>query len=105
MVCAYCSPREGGDVNPNPPDNLFNRMNVEHLKVSEEGIIVHSSWLESFNFEPESTARCFIRPGYLVITNLPDKLQTLDGLEELLYRQDETKQDYSLPVAQLARFV
>lgn len=105
MVCCYCSPRVGGGVNPNPANNPFNCLNVEHLKVSEDGIIIESSWLESFNFEPDTTARCLIRPGYLVITNLPDKLRIFDGLEELLYRQDEIKQDYSLPIAQLAQQV
>ena len=105
MVCCYCSPVEGGDVNPNPSATPFNRINVEHLAVSDGNIVIESSWLESFNFAPDSTARCLIRPGYLVITNLPDKLKTLDGLEEMLYRQDETKQDYSLPIAQLARCV
>lgn len=108
MVCVYCSPVEGGGVNPIPSSNATNSincMNVERLEVSEEGIVVSASCLESFNFAPDTEVRCFIRSGYLVITNLPGKLKTLDGLEELLYRQDETKQDYSLPIAQLAGLV
>ncbi len=112
MVCCYCSPQEGGGVNPNSPaistntsKNPFVSLNIEHIEVSNEGIHIKLPLLESFNMDVGSKVRCLLQKGYLVITNLPHKIKTLDAIEELQYRQDETKRDFTLPIAQLAQQV
>ncbi len=105
MVCCYCKPPIGGAVNHISPGDPFDSLNIEHFEVSDKGITLESSWLTAFNFNVGSKVSCLLRPGYLVITNQSAKLQTLNGIEELQFRQDESKRDFSMSIAQLAQSV
>lgn len=126
MVCCYCNPLQGGGANPvipaNPSDMSENSsisLNTEHVEVAtldadaieeSDGIHINAAQLKKLNMgasnmgkEPE--VKCLMLPGYMVITNIPHKLKALEAIEELLYRQDELKKDFSLPILQLAQTV
>lgn len=117
MVCAYCSSQGGGGVNPDPSvissntdENSSISLNTEHIEVSlfeidEEGFGMNAFSMEKWNMGEGTEVKCLMLPGYMVITNLPHKLKTLDAIEELLYRQDELKNDFSLPILQLTQMV
>lgn len=131
MVCAYCSAQRGGGVNPdlsanpsNTEENPFISLNTEHIEVAtldvdaieeSDGIHINAAQMEKLNMGAlnmesqnngkDSEIKCLMLSGYIVITNLPCKLKTLEAIEELLYRQDETKKDFSLPILQLAQTV
>ena len=131
MVCAYCSAQRGGGVNPdlsanpsNTSENSSISLNTEHIEVASldadaieesDGIHINAAQLaklnmaasnmESLNNGKASEVKCLMLPGYVVFTNLPCKLKTLDAIEELLYRQDELKKDFSLPIMQLVQMM
>ena len=119
MVCCYCSPPKGGGVNPHSSENSSTRLNTEHIEVAvceidsfEEngGLHINAAQMEklnmgALNISEGTEVKCLMQPGYIVITNLPPKLKTLDAIEELLYRQDELKCDFALPILQLINTV
>lgn len=107
MVCVYCTPQKGGDVNSLSASSSVNssisdQVNIKHVQVSGKGVRLKPSMLESFNFSKGSQASCLFLPGLVVLTNHPDKLTIFRAIEELQYRQDETKQDFAVPIMQLA---
>ena len=140
MVCAYCSPQQGGGVNPDPSvnsaninENPFTRPNTEHAEhievldielndidasgidikssdikspdIKSNGIHIEAAQLETFYLNAGENLKCLVQPGYMVITTLPHKHKILEAIEELHYRQDELKQDFSLAIAQLVKLV
>lgn len=78
------------------------RNSVQHFQVTANGIQLMPEWLESFGFNKGSQSTMLVMPEYLVITTHPKLRQQLAGLQELQYRQDELKADFSFAIERLA---
>lgn len=75
---------------------------VKNLRISSTGLKLKSQWLAAYDFVQGGEASMLVLPQYLVVTTQPKLRQQLAGLQELQYRQDELKEDYSFAIERLA---
>lgn len=78
---------------------------VSQVSVGSEGVVLEKESLQEFNFLSGTQASVLMMPGFVVITNHPGKENILKAIEELQYRQDELKQDFSQAIINLAKSV
>ena len=72
---------------------------IEHFTLStalsNRALNISQEQLTEFGFTPNAEVTLMFRHGELVLTSNPTKRALLQSAEELLYRQDETKQDHT----------
>lgn len=76
---------------------------VKEVTVETDGLTLKKHWLQEFNFMENSEASLLMLPGYLVLTNHPGKQRLIKAIEELQFRQDELKEDFSNAIIHLAQ--
>ena len=77
------------------------RVRVDVAKISEAGVTVAADVLSQFNLNADARPTMLIMPGALLMTNHPQKQEILRAIEELQYRQDELKVDFSRAILAL----
>ena len=78
---------------------------VKNLTISSTGLSLKSKWLTPYNFIEGGEASMLVLPEYLVVTTHPALRQQLAAIQELQFRQDELKQDFSFAIQHLAHGV
>ncbi len=78
---------------------------VKQVKIDNDGLSLKSHWLDEFNFVRDSESSLLMLPGFLIMTNHPGKQRLIKAIEELQYRQDELKQDFSQAIIHLAQSI
>lgn len=74
---------------------------VKPICITSKGVTLKSKWLIPYGLNTQATL--LITPNHLVITNQPEQQQQMMAIQELLYRQDETHQDFSLAINTLVQ--
>lgn len=78
-------------------------VNIESANIVESGIDIDAATLKQFNLGADSEATMLMMPGLLIMTNHPKKQEIMRAIEELQYRQDELKVDFSRAILALIR--
>ena len=97
--------RSDAATDPASLDGVF----IEHFtlkdvlsgKQHDKALCFCQEQLAAFGFTPDSNVSVLYRDGEIVITTNPAKQTLLRSAEELLYRQDETKQDHACGILTL----
>lgn len=80
-------------------------ISVKQINVDNDGLLLKKHWLAEYNFMESTEASLLLLPGYLVVTNHPGKQKFIKAIEELQFRQDELKEDFSGAIISLAKQV
>ena len=78
---------------------------VQKVEISGGGIALNEDCMQEFNFMEGAEASVMIMPGFMVVTNHPGKEKVIKAIEELQYRQDELKVDFSQAIIELVKSV
>ena len=75
----------------NLPGNCF----VKHIKSKPKGITLNAELLKVYGFQSKQATSILFTQGQIIITNIPEQVAIHKGIEELQFRQDELKTDFS----------
>lgn len=101
---------EGDNTNPlKSPLNLdygrgaidASQVRVDSANISDAGVTVAADVLSQFNLTADTRPTMLVMPGVLLMTNHLQKQEILRAIEELQYRQDELKVDFSRAILAL----
>ena len=74
---------------------------VKHIASNRKGINLKPRLIAQFGFKPDQPISLLLTQGRIIITTDPRERSILKGIQELQFRQDEMKEDFSESVGLL----
>lgn len=75
---------------------------VKDFRIKENGMCLKSKWITPFGFTQNTHVSMLVLPEYLVLTAQSNLRQQMMAIQELQFRHDELKQDFSQAIMSLA---
>lgn len=85
----------------NLPGNCF----VKHINLKPKGITIKPELLKAYGFQSQQATILLFTQGEIIITSVHEQVAIINGIEELQFRQDEKKVDFTAAITELLKAV